>query len=718
MRSLPLKYTRIPLLICLLSASFLISAAQIDLSPPINANISSVNFGSSVLVLPNGNFAVADNAATVSGASEAGAVYLFNPAGTLISTLTGSHTQDHVGDELKAVGTSNFVVVSYQWDNGAVADVGAVTWVNGTTGLNASVGSGNSLIGAFLGDEIGFGDVTLLSNGNYVVGSPYWGNFAGAATWGSGNSGVAGAVSQSNSLVGSALTDSVGQYVVALTGNGNYVVQSASWNNGAGAATWGDGGNAVGGVKGLVSASNSLVGAASNDLVGERVTPLTNGNYVVASPNWNGLRGAATWGNGTVRTPVGAVTIANSITGSSVGDQIGSGATAALTNGNYVVSSPGWHAGATPVGAATWGTGAGPTGVPVSQANSLVGNLSGDAVSSGGITALSNGNYVVASIQWNYNEFAPVVGAVTWANGDGSTIGNVLPINSLYGYAPNDYVGSGGVTPLTNGNYTVASPLWDSQSPSATDAGAITWGDGSVLSGGVSGEVQVLFAPYSIRGDSLNDQVALNGAVALANGNYVFASPYWHDSSNTSVGSVTWANGSTASDSLVSEINSLVGSTDQDRIGNSGIVALKNGNYVVASSNWNGVAASGGAVSWLNGNSGHSGVVSPSNSLYGTHSGDAISASNKIIEMSDGNYVIVSAQWNSYRGAITLASSKFRLVGPIASWNSVLGGAVDGGASQVYSYDATRHRVAVGRPAENLVSLFTAEQVFADNLEP
>jgi len=36
----------------------------------------------------------------------------------------------------------------------------------------------------------------------------------------------------------------------------------------------------------------------------------------------------------------------------------------------------------------------------------------------------------------------------------------------------------------------------------------------------------------------------------------------------------------------------------------------------------------------------------------------------------------------------------------------------------VASYDATRHRLGVGRPAENIVSLFTMDQIFAGDFDP
>ncbi len=83
--------------------------------------------------------------------------------------------------------------------------------------------------------------MTALSNGNYVVSSPDWTNGAaanaGAVTWGSGMAGVSGPVSAANSLVGSTANDGVGgefNGVTALT-NGNYVVSSPAWTNGAAA---------------------------------------------------------------------------------------------------------------------------------------------------------------------------------------------------------------------------------------------------------------------------------------------------------------------------------------------------------------------------------------------------------------------------------------------------------------------------------------------------
>src|SRR5262249_46016340 len=147
-----------------------------------------------------------------------------------------------------------------------------------------------------------------------------------------------------NSLVGSGSGDDVG-FVTPLS-NGNYVVSSSSWNGGRGAASWGNGAT---GATGTVSAANSLVGTTPNssifsqngDRVGSLVTALNNGNDVVSSPYWNGVRGATTWGSGTTGVH-GTVSADNSLVGSSPGDQVGTFFVESLTtlpNGNYVVGS-------------------------------------------------------------------------------------------------------------------------------------------------------------------------------------------------------------------------------------------------------------------------------------------------------------------------------------------------------------------------------------------
>ena len=159
------------------------------------------------------------------------------------------------------------------------------------------VSAANSLVGSTEGDRVGYNWVTKLSNGNYLVNSPFWDNGSatdvGAVTFCNGVTGLIGVVTAANSLVGSTAGDYWYGHVDGLAppgitalSNGNYVVSSPGWDNGAatdaGAVTFGNG---VTGVTGVVSAANSLVGSTAGDTVGgDRVTKLTNGNYVVKSP--------------------------------------------------------------------------------------------------------------------------------------------------------------------------------------------------------------------------------------------------------------------------------------------------------------------------------------------------------------------------------------------------------------------------------------------------
>jgi hypothetical protein len=244
-----------------------VAARQLDIVGPAG----SVRFGSSVNVLPNGNIVVTDPDYNGGIGEEAGAVYLYNGAtGSLISMLTGTAAGDSVGSGgVKVLSNGNYVVSSPEWNNGDIVDAGAVTWANGASGVTGKITVTNSLVGSSVGDRIGI--VTALSNGNYLVRSRWWDNAgivdAGAVIWGNGAGGVTGPVSALNSLVGSSVNDNVGA-VVALS-NGNYVVFSSDWDNGAivnaGAVTWGNG---AGGVTGPVSVLNSLVGSQDYDQVG------------------------------------------------------------------------------------------------------------------------------------------------------------------------------------------------------------------------------------------------------------------------------------------------------------------------------------------------------------------------------------------------------------------------------------------------------------------
>lgn len=218
------------------------AAAPIDIIGPAGSEV----FGQMVTVLPNGNMVVVDSRYDAENVIDVGAVYLYNSSTrALISTLTGTTAYDYVGDGgIKVLSNGNYVIHSSRWDNGSAKNAGAVTWSSGTTGLTGAVSVANSLVGTTANEYVGAELVVALRNGNYVVHTPSWSFDKGAVTWGSGTTGVTGTISAANSLVGRS-GDNVGAISVVVLSNGNYVVRSPYWNNGlvpdVGAATWGNG---------------------------------------------------------------------------------------------------------------------------------------------------------------------------------------------------------------------------------------------------------------------------------------------------------------------------------------------------------------------------------------------------------------------------------------------------------------------------------------------
>jgi hypothetical protein len=378
----------------------------------------------------------------------------------------------------------------------------------------------------------------------------------------------------------------------------------------------------------LWAAQTDILGPAGSVAFGTEVVVLPNGNIVVTDPEGSNANQGAVY----LYSPDGA--LISTLTGGHTNDFIGIGGITVLANGNYVISSPLWNLAA---GAVTWGDAdTGASGV-VSSANSLVGSLADDGVGASGVTALSNGNYVVSSPLWNGDGGATSkVGAVTWGDGSSGTVGVVSAANSLLGSADDDQVGIGGAVALANGYYVIVSYAWDDGG--TTDVGAVTRANGAAA---ITGTVS---AANSLVGTNVDDQVGLGGVTVLSNGNYLVVSYAWDDPGGgtpiTDVGAVTWVDGGIGLIDFVSAANSLVGSSKDDRIGISGVTALANGNYVVLSERWNlGLTESVGAATWGNGNTGTTGVVSPTNSLTGSNLNDLVGAGGAAA-LANGNMVI------------------------------------------------------------------------------
>ncbi len=669
-------------------AAYLFNGATGALISTLTGSHADDNVGSGVIDLGNGNFVILsafwdDGIATDVGAVTWGSgVTGVSGIVSAANSFVGSTADDLVGDGGIVVLTNgNYVISSPTWDDGLTADVGAVTWGNGATGSAGVVSSANSLIGSTAFDSVGDG-IFMLTNGNYVVTSEAWDNGvaidAGAVTWANGTTGLAGVVSTTNSLVGSTTDDQIGNNGVAALSNGNYVVQSQDWDRGAivdaGAITFADG---TTGITGAITDTNSLVGSTAGDrLSNGGLFKLTNGNFVLCNSRWdNGPivdAGAVTLVSGTTGI-TGMISAANSLVGDSANDDIGVGGITVLNNGNYVIRSPKWDDGVTiNAGAVTWANGT--TGITgfIDNTNSLVGVTAEDNVGFYGVASLSNGHYVINSPFFDDATNSRIdVGAVTWGNGAGGTVGTVSAANSLIGSHADDQVGVGSITPLTNGHYVVSSPYWDNDT--VVDAGAATWLNGTAP---FSGEIS---ATNSLVGTQMDDLVSLYGVTDLANGNYVVISPNWDDATGpvTNVGAVTWGNGATGTSGAVSSTNSLVGSTAEDRVGLGGVTALPFGDYVVSSYYWdNATAANAGAVTFGDKLAGITGAVSEANSRVGSTTDDTVGIGS-ITVLQHSYYAVLNQSWDNGAlvdaGAMTFSLAGNGDAGTIDGTNSALG---------------------------------------------
>lgn len=756
-------------------------AAQVIIPGPANSG----EFGASVATLPNGNIVVTDPGFDLDDQVNVGAVYLLEPDGTRISMLHGSRSFDRVGDVVEVLHNGNFVVRSPGWNG-----IGAVTFGTATHGVSGVVSASNSLVGTG-------GTIIRLSNGNYLVLNPDWrqtpSERLGAVTFGSGLTGVSGVVSAANSLIGSTSSNAFPGQVVELR-SGDYVVLSSGLNQ-AGAATFGSGTSGVsgvisvanslvgsragdfeyaqvvpldgdryvvltkhwgtstavrlgavtfsldsGGVRGLISAERSLIGAQAYDDVGSELTELANGNLVIHS-NWNAnnapLRGALTFASRSVGVR-GVVTAANSLVG------VGSARVHPLPDGRYVISSPWWDNGR---GAVTIASGSAGLSGTIDPAVSLIGVGSDDQIGAG-VTVLTNGNFVVSSPNWKRGT-EPAVGAVTYVSAAAGLPRVISPANSLVGNGSYDYVGSQTVA-LRNGHYVVGSPRWSNGD--AYDAGAATWASGVQ---GITGEIG---PQNSLVGTRSRDEVGRQ-IVPLRNGNYVVLSNNWANGTVDRAGAVTLGSSSGGLIGPVSPANSLVGSFD-DRVGTE-VVELENSNFLVISRQWdNGGIVDAGAVTFVSGTTGISGMVSAANSLVGSVPSDLrwghgvllLRNSNYVVSSSyragnvwyqfatfgsgltgvsgsigpalsltrggaltaldNGHYVVEGAEWFNGSigelGSVTLGLSDGSVYGPADSTHSVLGVASGQGHPMRWGYDAARNQLVVGQRTSNRIVLHSS----------
>lgn len=636
----------------------------------INGPPGSGTFGTTVTVLPNRNIVVTDPTYSIpGGAQNVGAAYLYAEDGRLISSLTGTVANDGVGQNVVVLPVNgNFLVLSFPW--GGLR--GAVTWCSAVTGCQGEVSAANSLVGTSNDNLVGSpNQVVALTNGNYVVGTIGYDDGAtqnvGALAWGSGTSGVRGEIGIANALIGSSTNDRVGESTLALA-NGNYVFKTIFWNDvannivDAGAVTFVDG---TTGATGVVSTANSFTTGQSNPGLNPiNLVALPNGNYLIGMPTWNAGRGALTLapGNAVITgTPGPGRSLVGTVPNDGVG---GLDRMTVLANGNYVVRTPSWNQNR---GAVTFGSGTLGVVGPVSSANSLVGTETTHQVGSR-VVPLANGNYVVASGAWD-NGATTNAGAITFGSGTSGVSGEVSATNSLVGVTASDTLGQEdrSVTPLSGGGYVVSCQNCDIDG--VVNSGSVTVAPSTGISGVLSG-ANSLRGGIGAMGTSNNFSVT-----ALSDGNAAFVNSTWRTATANTVGSVTWipATGITG---VVDASNSFLGTTASDQVGSGGVIAVANGNYVISSPNWdNGGVRNAGAVTLAQGGAPWLGTVNAANSLVGSSQDDFIG--NQLLALPNGNYVVLSNNWDNgtanRAGAITWGSGTLGVTGPITAANSWVG---------------------------------------------
>src|SRR5262249_46328116 len=152
----------------------------------------------------------------------------------------------------------------------------------------------------------------------------------------------------------------------------------------------------------------------------------------------------------------------------------------------------------------------------------------------------------------------------------------------------------------------------------------------------------------------------------LTNGNYVVANPLRSNGDEPFAGAVAWFDGSAPSIGTFDSVPALVGHANQ-RVGDGGVVALANGNYVVANQLWSD-GTNQSAITWADGATGLAGVVSTANSLVGAGTAWALY---------NGNYVVQGTVWNPDTGqhmsTFTWADGSVGAVGAVSAADSLVG---------------------------------------------
>lgn len=473
-----------------------------------------------------------------------------------------------------------------------------------------------------------FGETTISLAGNVLITNPLNDTAApdaGAVFLFDGSNGTL-----VSTLLGSSSNDQIGNGGVGFIGGGDentrYLIHSPDWDGGVGALTWMnfDGQLSNSSQGGTVNSGNSLIGAFTGDLSSYEVFNASPGRSFIRSGNWGGGKGAVT----------------------------------------FIVGNSGLLSG-------------GQAGAVISSGNSLVGTLSSDGIGSNGIQYIGNNGFEdifgVLSPSWNGDR-----GALTWISGDTGMLYNLAnldfdfggavidnAVNSFVGANPGDQVGYS-----NNAGGVIIFPDWLSNTALLTSSefnnvrGAVTNLDvnaSALLTG-------IISSASSLVGSSDGDWIGSSGVYRIGDTLFVL-SPFWDDTINslTDTGAITILDTSATGflTGTVGTVNSLVGSSNNDKVGLNSSIA-NSGDYLgVLSSSWdntNLLRTDTGAVTIFSNTYSANSVligntVSGSNSWIGQSSGDKIGSGGNF--SLNAGLLLVSPDWDASLsitdvGAVTL----------------------------------------------------------------
>ena len=562
---------------CTVIANFSLELTSFEIIDPTPG--ASNGFGASVVILSNGNIVVFDPG-DFSVVGNGGAVHLYNPVTqTRITSMYYDNANDTVSLKITALDNNNFVISSPNDNVGGIMNAGSVRLFNGNTGaqIGATI-AGDVDLDSLGSGYLGTGGITVIGNNNFVISSAYDDeggiNNAGSVRLIDGNTGTQiGAT-----LAGDNAGDTLGSDGIVVLSNNNFVIASSEDDVGgvtdAGSVQLVDGNTGV-------QIGATLAGDVANDQLGSSgITALANNNFVISSfvDDEGGVTDA-----GSVRLVNGStgVQIGSTLAGDKAFDVLSRSGVTALSNNNFVIASSFDDNGGI-VNAGSVRLIDGNTGVQIGA--TLFGDLANDSLGSMGITALGNNNFVIASHEDDEGGITDA-GSVRLVNGStGVQIGAALAGNDAL-----DLLGVTGITALGNNNYVIVSERDDVGG--IVDAGSVRLVDGST-------GVQI---GTTLAGDVTNDVNSVTGITALGNNNFVIATENDDVDGIVDAGSVRLVNGNTG-DQIGA---ALVGDVAGDRLGSSGVTALVNNNFVVASGQDNeGGITDAGSVIMVDGSTG------------------------------------------------------------------------------------------------------------------